>query len=178
MTALQITSTKALMSRLLNTDAFDDFLLEEASIRTKITYTIDGHINTEFYSKEEQEQNCPYSLLPWSETKGLCFDLIKGKRTPLSFKFVFHLKPEKTAALLTRHSAQSHSAEEQTPDSRAITSKQDTVFVLTLKYDEKGTVFTTCVSYQTFVPNQEAAKIWDKAFSEFLAKQEIPFEIL
>ena len=43
MIALQITSTKNFMNHLLVADTFDPFLLEEATISTALTVTIDGH---------------------------------------------------------------------------------------------------------------------------------------
>ena len=49
MTALQITSMKQFMNQLLVADAFEPFLLEEAVIGGASTFTIDGHVNREFY---------------------------------------------------------------------------------------------------------------------------------
>ena len=88
------------MSQLLISDTFDIFLLEEAVISTSNTYTIAGHINKEFYQEipmQEKENSLPdicYEFRPWQEMKELCFNLIKGKRTPLFCKFVLHLKRE------------------------------------------------------------------------------------
>ena len=87
MTALEIHSTKNFMKHLLSGDTFDIFLLEEAVISTANTYTIDGHINLDFYPPEERSPEAvPYEFRPWTELKGLCFDLIKGKYTPLEGK--------------------------------------------------------------------------------------------
>ena len=47
MTAVQITSMKDFMNKLLLSDTFDCFLLEEAVVGTANTFTIDGHINKE-----------------------------------------------------------------------------------------------------------------------------------
>ena len=96
MLALHITSMKQFMNQLLVSDTFDIFLLEEAVITTANTYTLDGHLNREFYSPDELSsgQVPDYEYSPWSTLKGLCFQLIKGKRTPLSFRFIFHLKPK------------------------------------------------------------------------------------
>ena len=101
MIALQITSMKQFMNHLLVADTFEPFLLEEAVISTASNFTIDGHVNREFYENDENSPSLPDNeFRPWSELKGLCFDLIKGKRTPLFFRFVLHLMPEKAAALL------------------------------------------------------------------------------
>ena len=98
MIALQITSMKLFMLHLLVADTFEPFLLEEAVIGTASTFTLDGHVNPEFYGADDDDKPS-WEFRPWSELKGLCFDLVKGKRTPLFFRFVLHLMPEKTAAL-------------------------------------------------------------------------------
>ena len=167
MLALQITSLKLLMNQLLAGDTFDVFLLEEAVISTANTYTIDGHINKDFYPLEERGSDClPYDMQPWSELKGLCFQLIKGKHTPLFFKFVFHLKPEKAADLMTKHGVNTAAAD-------ALKS-----MVLNIRYDGTNAVLTTGTSYHTFVMDKEADVIWDKALVKYLAGKGITYEEL
>ena len=166
MIALQITSTKTFMNRFLAGDTFDVFLLEEALIQTAVTYTIDGHINTDFFPPEERtSDNLPYEFQPWSETKGLCFHLIKGKNTPLFFKFVLHLKPEKANALLT--------GKNPLMDISQIKS-----LVLNIRFDGTKTILTTGTSYHSFRLDKEPDAIWDNAITQFLAKNDIPFEKL
>ncbi len=163
MLALQITSTKNFMSQLLAGDTFDIFLLEEATIGTANTYTIDGHINTDFYPPEERTtEHIPYSFQPWSELKGLCFNLIKGKHTPLFFKFVFHLKPEFTSKLLEQEQS-------------AIDAAHVKALVLTIRYDGTTAVLTTGTSYHTFVMSKEPDSIWDKELVRFLSEKGIDF---
>lgn len=165
MLALQVTSLKNLMNQLLVGDVFSPFLLEEAVITTAFTYTIDGHIHKEFYPQEERGADMiPYELLPWSEAKGLCFDLIKGRHTPLYFKFVLHLKPEQAARLLEK---------EQVAEASLVKA-----LVLTIKYDEKGALLTTGTAYNTFVMSKEADGIWDRAVVKYLSGKGISFEEL
>ena len=49
MIALQITALKPFMSALLSGDLFDIFLLEEATLATAATYTINGRVNKAFF---------------------------------------------------------------------------------------------------------------------------------
>lgn len=166
MLALQITSLKILMNQLLVGDTFDIFLLEEATISTANTYTIDGHVNADFYSPAEQDTDAPsYDLRPWSELKGLCFQLIKGKRTPLFFKFVFHLKPENARALWEQ---QNGTTDLDMP--RAM--------VLNLRYDGTGAILTTATAYHTFVMDKTADIIWDKAVMKYLSQKGIQYELM
>ncbi len=166
MIALQITSMKTLMNQLLVGDTFDIFLLEEAVISTANTYTIDGHINIDFYPLEERGNDCiPYEFQRWSESKGLCFHLIKGKNTPLYFKFVLHLKPEKITSLLEKENCD-------------IDASQIRAFVLNIKYDGSKAVLTTGTAYHTFVMSKEPDIIWDKAITKYLCGKGIEFEEL
>lgn len=166
MIALQITSMKTLMNQLLAGDAFDIFLLEEAVISTANTYTIDGHINADFYPPEERGSDClPYEFQCWSDSKGLCFNLIKGKNTPLYFKFVLHLKPEKATALLEKEKC-------------SIDASQIRAFVLNIKYDGSKAILTTGTAYHAFMMNKEPDVIWDKAITKYLSGKGISFEEL
>lgn len=166
MIALQITSMKTLMNQLLAGDTFDIFLLEEAVISTANTYTIDGHINKDFYPADERGQDClPYEFQCWSEIKGLCFNLIKGKNTPLYFKFVLHLKPENITALLEKENC-------------SVDASQLRALVLNIKYDGSKAVLTTGTAYHTFIMTKEPDAIWDKAISKYLSDKGIEFEEL
>lgn len=166
MLALQITSLKTLMNQLLAGDTFDIFLLEEAVISTANTYTIDGHINMDFYPLEERNaNNVPYEFQTWNELKGLCFNLIKGKRTPIFFKFVFHLKPEKAKALLEQQSS-------------SLNSDILKAMVLNIRYDSTKAIITTGTAYHTFVMDKEADIIWDKTLMKYLSDKGISYEIM
>lgn len=167
MLALKINSMKSFMNHLLVADTFDNFLLEEAIISTSNTYQIDGHINKEFFSSEDmQDTFAPaYDFTLWKDMKTLCFNLIKGKRTPLFFKFVLHLKPEAVGKLLAAGNC-------------SIPGEQIKALVLTIKYDGTQAVLTTGSSYHTFVMSKEPDVIWDKALQQFLNKQEITYELL
>lgn len=165
MLALQIISMKSFMQHLLISADFNLFLLEEATISTENTYIINGRRNLDFFSKEEQESSdfCPYEFTPWSDIKGLFFQLIKGKRPPLSFKFVLHLKPEQTKQLLQKENC-------------SVSLEQIKAFVLTIKYNGEKAILTTGVSYYTFLMTKEPEAIWEKALSQYLSKKEIAFD--
>ena len=163
MLLVRITSLKQFMNQLLATDSFDNFLLQEATIKTATLFTIDGRIHPEFFPVEERE-SLPYEFQPWSEIKGLCFDLIKGKNTPLSFQFILYLKPEVTARLL-----------EQSGISSASYVK---AFALNIRFDGTGATLTTGTSYHTFVADKEADHVWDKTLLGFLDGRQIAYELL
>lgn len=169
MIALQITSMKQFMNQLLVSDAFEPFLLEEAVIRGACTFTIDGRINHEFFAGEDGAgEGAPeekYDFRPWSEIKGLCFDLIKGKRTPLFFRFVLHLMPEKAAALLEKEGC-------------SVDPSQIKALILNIRFDGTKTLLTTGTAFHTFLLSKEPDAIWDRALQKFLDGKGIPCQLL
>ncbi len=167
MLALKISSMKTFMNHLLVADTFDNFLMAEATISTANIYQIDGHINKEFYSTEElaDASAFPYEFSLWKDMKPLCFNLIKGKRTPLFFKFVLHLKPEQVGKLMAAGNC-------------SIPSEQIKALVLTVKYDGTHAILTTGSAFHTFLMSKEPDALWDKALQQFLARKGIDYEIL
>lgn len=169
MTALQITSMKQFMNHLLVADTFEPFLLEEAVISAASNFTIDGRLNREFYagdeSTDEIDEELKYDFRPWAEFRKLCFDLIKGKRTPLFFRFVLHLKPEKAAALLEKENCD-------------VDPSQIKALVLNIRYDGSKTVLTTGTAFHTFLLSKEPDTVWDRAMKKYLDGKNISYEEL
>lgn len=164
MTALQIASMKNFMNRLLTSESFDIFLLEEAVIGAANTFTIDGHVNKDFFNGEDEETELS-EFRPWSDLKGLCFDLIKGKKTPLFFRFTLQLKPELAADLLKKENCD-------------VAPEQIKALALNIRYDGSKAVLTTAVSYHTFLLSKEPDSIWDRALAKYLDREGIAYEIL
>lgn len=165
MIALKITNIKQFMAKLLGSEDFDSFLLEEASISTYNTFMIDGHQNKDFYSTEEWEDKelRPYELSTWKKLRPICFDLIKGKHTPTAFRFVLHLIPDHVAAILEKGDT-------------AVTPQEVRAFVLNIKYDGATLILVTGTSFHTFLMDKTPDTLWDNAVKKFLAKREISYE--
>lgn len=176
MIALQITSLKQFMHHLLTADTFDGFLLEEAAITTANTFTIDGRIHPEFFTANGETDpalcgmpvaadGTPYEFRPWKDCKGICFQLIKGKHTPLFFRFVLHLMPEKANALLSRNCQE-------------VQPSLVKALALNIRYDGTHALLTTGTSYHTFLLSKEPDSVWDKALCQFLDSHGIAYDLL
>ena len=152
MISLQIKNIKQFMNQFLAGDAFDSFLLEQASISTYNTFTIDGRENRAFYTSEEWEdgETRPYEFTQWKKIRPVCFDLIKGKRTPTAFHFVLHLLPEYTASLLEKGDT-------------TVTPDQVKAFVLNIKYDGTSLTLITGTAFHTFLMDKTPDMLWDRA---------------
>lgn len=160
MIAFQITNTKDFMKKLLSSEIFDIFLLEEASINTYNTFSIDGHIQKDFYPKEELPI---YNLSLWKNMKPLCFQLIKGRQTPLNFKFVLHLIPECYKDFFKNQT-------------ETLSINQVNAFILNIRYDGSFVTIITGTNYQTFSLDKEADHIWDQSVRNFFSSHEIAYE--
>lgn len=164
MIALQITELKAFMGKLLGTDTFDDFLLQEATLQMGISYVIDGHINKAFYDTDEDTSATDdrSSFLPYGEVRGTLFDLIKGKRTPLGFQVVLQLSP-KRCAIIFPEGLEKHFIKG---------------LLLNIRYDGSKAMITSGISYFAFTPDKAPELIWDEALMSFLRNAGISFEQL
>ena len=165
MIALELTDIKDFMNKLLRSEVFDHFLLQEGVITSAATYTINGQITKGFYSEEELEDLHlnGYRFLPFSMLRGNCFDLIKGKKTPSAFRFVFLLSPENMEKTIA--------AVESTYKATDITG-----MYINLKYQNQLLSLTTGIAYNVFSTDKSLEGEWDKMVMRFLDKNEIKYE--
>ena len=165
MIALELTDIKDFMNKLLRSEVFDHFLLQEAVITSSATYTINGQITKGFFTDEELEElnliECRF--LPFSMLKGNCFDLIKGKKTPSSFRFVFLLSPSNMERTI--------SAVDSSYNASDITG-----MYINLKYQNQLLSLTTGIAYNIFSTDKTLEAEWDKMVTKFLKQHEIAFE--
>ena len=165
MIAIQINDLKHFMNILLLKETFDSFLLEEATLKTAQTYIIDGHVNKDFYTKEELE-NIPCAnqeFSSYSSLRPILLSLVKGNRTPLYFKYVLHAGDSYMRKLLHKHNL--------TPEEVQLKS-----LLLIIKYDGAKLNCTTGVSYHTFVMDKTVEQIWDKTLKSSFESLGIAFE--
>ena len=167
MIALQVKEVKSFMGKLLGSSCFDSFLLEEATISTYNTFHIDGHMNRDFFSSEEWDdpELRADDFSAWKNVRPLCFDLIKGKKTPSGFKFILHLMPRFIPGILKAGETD-------------ITADQVKALVLTCKYDGSGLTLVTGTAFHTFIMDKSVDVLWDRTVRTFLTKKGIGFDEL
>lgn len=158
MIALELIDPKDFMNKLLRTPIFDHFCLIEATIATFQTVSIDGSINKDYYSTEELENLTNYNT--WEKIKPFCFQLIKGNRTPLSFRITLTLSPENIANVL-----QSLKLE--------FTTEQVKGLLFNLKFDGKKIICITGTSLTIFTMDKRLEHEWDSLAEKFLKKNQI-----
>lgn len=153
MQAFSIENTKNFMSKLLIGDVFDDFLLEEASIKTYNIFNIDGRIIPEFY--DDYEFGYEFSL--WKDIKPICFELIKGKQTPVSFHFILQLKPEEINKIMLKAGS-------------ALSTNEIKSFTINIKFSAGEITIISATSMHSFIPDKSPDQIFDKYVEDFLKR--------
>lgn len=165
MIALKIADIKTFMHKLLLAETFDRFLLLEGNITTFNTFHIDGSLQKSYYNQEEQELLGSRTLSYWGEVRPFCLTLIKGKRTPLSFRLTFQLNVSNTEKLLLQAGI-------------SIPADQVRGLLLNLRYDGQTLQCITGTSLAVFTMDKKTDHAWDDMVQKYLRQQEIPFEIV
>ena len=166
MRAIKINNKKDFMSKLLIQDLFDLFLVEEAVIDTFNSFHIDGHIHREFYANDPEysEDDHLSFLSSWSDLKPICYDLIKGKRTPLGFKFVFHADDNLKSSIISGADEGFH--------------KDQVTLGLNIRFSNSEVILTTGTAFSIFTLDKTIEKAWDDYIPSFLEKSGISCETL
>lgn len=165
MTALQITEIGSFLNRLLKDGLFDRFLLREATIVRSVSFTIDGAVNPDFFDAGEAEQEGLSGLkyLPFGRIRPVCFELMKGRKKPSYFKFVFQLSPQNQQSTIERSGS-------------GFRTEDVSAMYINLTYRNEILVCTTGISYRLFSLDRSLEQEWDRLVSLFLRKNEIACE--
>lgn len=162
MIALALPEVKECMAKLLLSEIFDPFYFIEGEIVTFATFTIDGYLKKEFFEQEELPER-EYAL--WKDVREYCFSLIKGKRTPLSFKFVLGLSDTNIEKLLLQQEL-----DFKPQDVRGL--------YINLKYDGQKLQCITGTAMNLFTMDKSLEQAWDKMVQKFFTQKEIKYEVL
>lgn len=152
MLSIQISDIKDFMSHLLSKDTFDHFYFIEASIKMGVSYQIQGRINEGFYDTSV-EQTLNREFCYWKEIRHRIFDIIKGKRLPLSCKIVLGLSKQSISYLIAHNNS-------------SFREEDIEGIYVNILYDPKNLLITTGISYKNF----SLDKSLEYAFDEYLVK--------
>ena len=162
MIALSLTDVKECMSKLLLSEMFDPFLFVEGEITTFATFTIDGYLKKEFFDNDTVPER-EYTL--WKDVRDYAFSLIKGKRTPLSFKFILGLSDSNIEKLIRQQGL-----DYRLEDVRGL--------YINLKFDGQKLQCITGTAMNLFTMDKSLEQAWDMMVQKFFTQKEINFELL
>lgn len=167
MLALKILDIKDFTTKLLIGDTFDAFWVSEISVTTYITFTIEGNLQKDFFDSDtiDSLQLHERNYAQWKEVKPFCFQIMKGKRTPLQFKINFILSRKNTHKLLVQ---------------TKLPYTLDDIFSLNVNFHYDGTSLTctTGSSLRIFTLDKTLDQVWDDMVVQFFKQQNIPVELL
>jgi hypothetical protein len=161
MISLQLTNIKQSMAQLLLSDTFDSFLFLEGEIVTFNTFTIDGYLQKDFFPKDTPLE----TYARWSMLRDYCFSIIKGKTTPLSFRFIFGLCDEEIARFLEKYDL-------------SFSKEQVKGLYLNFRYDGTTLHCVTGTSLNVFTMDKSLEQTWDKEVARFFETHQLPYELI
>lgn len=159
---ITITETRNFVKKLLMDNTFDRFLAMEAFVKSGITYSFDGRVNKDFYDKEELELMASTSYASWESIKPHVYNVIRGKKLPLSFKIVLVLSQPDIMDMLEKNH---------------LTIPVSDVANLTLNvyYDGMSIQLTSMATQNIFTMDKTLEHVWDAEIRDFLKTAGIYF---
>lgn len=163
MIALNIVDVKDFMSKVLVKNTFDKFYLCDGEIQTFTAFSFGGRLNAGYYSADEQEALLGREQPLWHELKPFAYQLIRGKKLPISFKLVFALSRENVEWLIAHHQLK-------------VSAADVGGLFLNIKYENKTAACVTGTSFKTFVMDKTLERVWDVTALQFMKQNEIAVE--
>lgn len=173
--------TKKCMAELLLRTTFDDFTFIEGEITTFNRFKIDGVVHKDFYGdmNEDANSDSPANMSEntshtsttnvitystWKCVKEYCLSIIKGKRTPLDFRFIFALSDTLVRTLITE---------------KALDFQPEIVqgLYLNFRYDGSTLACITGTALKTFTLDKTLEHAFDQWIREFFTQNEIKWDM-
>lgn len=148
------------MAELLLRETFDSFLFIEGSVTTFNKFTIDGYIHSDFYEADAPAE--PYSV--WKSLREFVFSIIKGKRTPLDFHFVFALSADAVRTFITENELDFQPESVQG-------------LYLNFRYDGSTLTCVTGTSLKVFTLDKSLDHTFDRWVEQFFTEHEIEYDV-
>ena len=165
MLSIQIQDVKEFMNQLLRSDLFHPFYLWEASIKTAVSYHIDGRLNQDFYNTDELESLPQTDYISWAQIKPQIFSMIKGSKTPLNMKIILMLSKTDTSELLNKYNL-------------PLSGENINGLFLNVHYDGTRLSCTTGVSYRTFTMDKRLESVFEETILTWLRQSNISYTTL
>ena len=163
MISITIKDIPQFMNELLISDTFDGFCMSEADIATGCTYTIDGRINSAFYSQEEIDAMPSSRYTTWKNIRPFAFSFVKGSRVPKHLRITMVLPESKTAEIIEKNS---------------LDYEPETVngLFLNIRYQDGSATMTTASSLSVFTLDRSLDEAFERYIFEFLSESGISYE--
>lgn len=157
MKQFKINDKKHFTSLLFLENTFDSWILKEATFKTFQTITLDGKICKEYFSSDEEVPD----VVTWGSCRQLCYQVIKGKHLPASFKIVLAAPADTKDAFLT---------------SLHLSANEVGGLFLNLGFHDNELSITTGAALNSFPPDKSVIEAWDRYVLDALKAISIDFD--
>lgn len=161
MLSLRLKSLKDATRQLFLDTSFDCFSLMEASFVCAASFTVDGRCNKDFFDSAEAPDD---EYISWSTVRPTCFQMIKGKRVPLSFRLVFTLSAAKAAELFSAPALADNADIDR--------------YILILHYKNQQLSVTTGTAIHRFTLDKTSEKLWNQLIAAWFDDHALAYEDL
>ena len=165
MIGLSIVDIKTFMAGILTGNMFDKFYLRDGEIQTFTEFRMGGYLNHSYYDSEEWESFQGRELCLWSEIRPFAFQLIKGHKLPVRFKFVFQLSDENTEWMINKYKV-------------PVRREDIGGLFMNITYDHQKLICTSGISYNTFIMDKTLEQYWDDTVCQYFKQNHIAFEVI
>lgn len=149
MEAFDILDVKEFTKKLFMTDLFDKFSVVEAEFTTFVKFSINGKLNKAYFDEADDRNFCT-----WSEIRHICFEIIKGKRTPTAFKIVLKFSEEFGKRWIGENT----------------TKDLDADMYLNIRYADKKLGLISSFSPKTFLLERDILHVFDRYVKDMFKK--------
>lgn len=163
MISLTIKDIKQFMNKLLISDTFDGFCVSEADIATGCTYSVNGRINSSFFTSEEISSMPSSVYITWKAIRPFAFSIIKGSRVPEFLKITFAM-PDNIVSEIIENNSLNY-------DPETING-----LFLNIKYSNDTVTMTTASSLSIFTLDHSLDEAFEKYIISFLIESDISYE--
>ncbi len=151
------------MRLLLDETMFDSFYICSGQVQTFATFDLNGKLNMDFFGPDEKELLGGRETALWKNVKPYIYQLMKGKKLPVSFHFTLQLSRENTDWLLGRYGLED------------LKDKLSGLY-LNIIYRNNKISCVTGLAYDTFVMDKRLEQIWDETAGKYLKQNNIAYE--
>lgn len=145
------------MNKLLINNTFDFFNVLDVNLSTFCSFSINGHLHKSFYTEEELDELSLSDYVGWSQIKPICFNLIKGNKTPELLKITLVLPRKNYESCIKTCGALLF------PDNIS-------GLYLHLNYENGEITAITGTSLNIFTMDKSLDRYWDDTINTFLNK--------
>lgn len=149
MEAFEILDVKEFTKKLFMTDLFDKFSVIEAEFTTFVKFNINGKLNKAYFDEAQNRSFCN-----WSEIRHICFEIIRGKRTPTTFKLVLKFSEEFGKRWISENTAKNIDAD----------------MYLNIRYADKKLGLISSFSPKTFLLERDILHAFDTYVKDMFKK--------